>query len=33
MKLVVKIGAAVAVVAVLGAGGTFAAMHFLHLGG
>jgi flagellar basal body-associated protein FliL len=33
MKLVMKIGGAVAVVAVLGAGGTFAAMHFLHVGG
>jgi flagellar basal body-associated protein FliL len=33
MKLVIKIGGAVAVVAVLGAGGTFAAMHFLHSGG
>jgi flagellar basal body-associated protein FliL len=33
MKLVIKIGAAVAVVAVLGAGGTFAAMHFMHSGG
>jgi len=33
MKLVVKIVAAVGVVAVLGAGGTYAAMHFLHAGG
>lgn len=33
MKLVMKIGLAVGVVAVLGAGGTFAAMEFLHLGG
>jgi len=32
MKLIIKLGAAVVVVAVLGAGGTFAAMHFLHLG-
>jgi flagellar basal body-associated protein FliL len=32
MKLFVKLGAAVVAVSLLGAGGTFAAMHFLHLG-
>jgi len=32
MKLIIKLGAAIVVVALLGAGGTFGAMHFLHLG-